>query len=75
MGFDEILLENKDERNQQAVKLLEYRKEDAVSMQVLETDRFLTIETEKFTYLYSKLSGLFEQLCLNGEELLLHQWK
>ena len=70
IGFDEILLENKDERNQQAVKLLEYRKEDAVSMQVLETDRFLTIETEKFTYLYSKLSGLFEQLCLNGEELL-----
>ena len=70
MGFDEILLENKDGRNQQAVKLLEYRKEDAVSMQVLETDRFLTIETEKFTYLYSKFSGLFEQLCLNGEELL-----
>ena len=28
------------------MKLLEYRKEDAVSMQVLETDRFLTIETD-----------------------------
>ena len=70
LGFDEILLENKDGRNQQAVSLLECRKEKAVSMQVLETDRFLTIETEKFTYRYSKLFGLFEQLQLHGEELL-----
>lgn len=70
LGFDEILLENKDRRNQQAVSLLEVRKEKAVSMQVLETDRFLTIETEKFIYRYSKLSGLFEQLQLHGEELL-----
>ena len=70
LGFDEILLENKDGRNQQAVSLLECRKEKAVSMQVLETDRFLTIETEKFIYRYSKLSGLFEQLQLHGEELL-----
>ena len=70
LGFDEILLENKDGRNQQAVSLLEIRKEKAVSMQVLETDRFLTIETEKFIYRYSKLSGLFEQLQLHGEELL-----
>lgn len=70
LGFDEILLENKDGRNQQAVSLLEIRKEKAVSMQVLETDRFLTIETEKFIYRCSKLSGLFEQLQLHGEELL-----
>lgn len=70
LGFDEILLENKDGRNQQAVSLLEGRKEKAVSMQVLETDRFLTIETEKFTYRYSKLFGLFEQLQLHGAELL-----
>lgn len=39
-------------------------------MQVTETDRFLTIESEKFTYRYSKLSGLFEQVSLNGKELL-----
>ena len=45
-------------------------REDQASVQVTETDRFLTIESEKFTYRYSKLSGLFEQVSLNGKELL-----
>lgn len=70
LGFDEILLKNKDGRNQQAVCLLENRREDQASVQVTETNRFLTIESEKFTYRYSKLSGLFEQVSLNGKELL-----
>ncbi len=70
LGFDEILLKNKDERNQKAAALLESQRGERTDMQVSETDRFLSIRTEKFFYVYNKLSGLFEQLTIEGEELL-----
>ena len=61
IGFDEILLENKDERNQQAVKLLEYRKEDAVSMQVLEQIGSLRLKQRS-----SRISTVNFPDCLNS---------
>lgn len=70
LGFDEILLENQDGRNQQAVMLLEKQEQKGETVQVSETDRFLLIQTERFSYVYNKLSGLFEQLRVAGEERL-----
>ena len=70
MGFDEILLENRDGRNQQTIALLENLEQKEAEVQVSETDRFLSIRSDTFFYVYNKLSGLFEQLSVDGEELL-----
>ena len=70
MGFDEILLENRDGRNQQTIALLENQEQKEAEVQVSETDRFLSIRSDIFFYVYNKLSGLFEQLSIDGEELL-----
>ena len=70
MGFDEILLENRDGRNQQTIALLENLEQKEAEVQVSETDRFLSIRSDTFFYVYNKLSGLFEQLSIDGEELL-----
>ena len=70
MGFDEILLENQDGRNQQTIALLENQEQKEAEVQVSETDRFLSIRSDTFFYVYNKLSGLFEQLSIDGEELL-----
>lgn len=70
MGFDEILLENRDGRNQQTIALLENQEQKETEIQVSETDRFLSVQSETFLYVYNKLSGLFEQISIEGEELL-----
>ena len=70
MGFDEILLKNQDGRNQHATALLETQEQKEAEIQVSETDRFLSIRSDTFFYVYNKLSGLFEQLSVDGEELL-----
>ena len=70
MGFDEILLENRDGRNQQTIALLENQEQKEAEVQVSETNRFLSIQSDTFFYVYNKLSGLFEQLSIDGEELL-----
>ena len=70
MGFDEILLKNHDGRNQQATALLETQEQKEAEVQVSETDRFLSVRSDTFFYVYNKLSGLFEQLSVDGEELL-----
>ena len=70
MGFDEIPLKNQDGRNQQATALLETQEQKEAEVQVSETDRFLSVRSDTFFYVYNKLSGLFEQLSVDGEELL-----
>lgn len=70
MGFDEILLKNQDGRNQQATALLETQEQKEAEVQVSETDRFLSVRSDTFFYVYNKFSGLFEQLSVDGEELL-----
>ena len=70
LGFDEILLKNKDGRNQKAAALLENMEQKRGIPIVSEADRFLYIQTENFWYQYNKLSGLFEQVNRAGEALL-----
>lgn len=70
LGFDEWLLKNEDGRNQKAVKLLAEQENSAEGhIEVAESDRFLTITGENFTYRYSKLTGLLEQADYKGETL------
>lgn len=71
LGFDEILLENKDGRNQTAAELLEKKATEgnADSMKIEETDRYLIISVEDYVYVFNKLTGLFESMKSGNKEL------
>lgn len=73
LGFDEILLENTDGRNQIVTNLIE--EEEAIARKktkifVKENEKQLIIIGDGFTYVYSKLYGTFEQLTLGDKNLL-----
>lgn len=70
LGFDEILLENKDGRNQTAVKWLERKTDADRFLNVTETDCRVILKGEGFTYTFSKKNGLFESLIYQGREYL-----
>lgn len=69
LGFDELKLETKDDRNQIALQYMK-KAELPVQFRVEETDRYLRVETDSFVYLYNKLVGNFEKISKDGEELL-----
>jgi len=69
MGFDEILIENEDGRNQNAVKLLE-NKQCSDEIEVSETDAQVIIKGKTFNYVYSKKNGMFEQITFAGRNYL-----
>lgn len=70
LGFDEIALVNVDGRNQTGVKL--WNTDDPMKSEsvVTEDDRFLTIAGERYTYVYSKLTGVFTEMKFGGKKLL-----
>lgn len=70
LGFDEILLENEDGRNQTAVRWLEQKICPGVSVNVTETDREIILDCKDFTYVYSKKNGLFKSIRYGGREYL-----
>ena len=70
LGFDEILLENEDGRNQTAVKWLAPRTDDNGKIDVTETDCKVILKGNEFTYTYSKKTGLFETINYVGREYL-----
>ncbi|MDO5336495.1 MAG: glycoside hydrolase family 2 TIM barrel-domain containing protein [Eubacteriales bacterium] len=74
LGFDEILLSNADSRNQTA---LLWDRENTETMEKVfngihidEDDRQIVIHTQHFTYVYSKLKGLFEKIDFQGKSFL-----
>ena len=70
LGFDEILLTNADGRNQKAAELLSESETDDI-LTVEENDKFFTIHAgQKITYVFNRLTGLFERLTVNGKEIL-----
>lgn len=71
LGFDEIKLKNHDDRNQTALQLLAKQPEISTDFDIEETDRYLFIKTDSFQYVYNKLTGLFDSLCLNGKQILM----
>lgn len=73
LGFDEILLRNEDGGNQMVAELSTKQTviaKEAAPILVKENERQLVILGESFTYVYSKLYGIFEQLTIAGKELL-----
>ncbi len=70
LGFDEILLENGDGRNQTALKWLRKEVNMETALEVAETDGRIILRGNGFTYVYSRKNGLFESLRYAGREYL-----
>lgn len=70
LGFDEILLNNQDGRNQIGLKHWETPISADVSITLTEDDRYLVLRAKDFVYRYDKFTGLFSQMTFHGAELL-----
>ena len=77
LGFDEILLENEDGRNQTVVSFMDdkqaSRKADANAynrnLTVTDTETKVMVSGCDFIYTYDKLRGRWEQLTVNGRDI------
>lgn len=72
LGFDEVLLQTEDNRNQTALKWLEQANHSKTAINVWENDRWIICKGEDFEYTYDKRMGLFIQLNYNGISYLNH---
>lgn len=70
LGFDELPLLNKDNRNQTCLKLLEHRTNDPHPIDISEDDSFLTLKGNCFLYVFNKKTGLFDKMVFQGKEIL-----
>ena len=70
LGFDEVHLNNADERNQTALKMWKTSGFTEDSLTVVEEDRYITIKAAAFSYRYDKFKGAFAQMTFHGQELL-----
>ena len=79
LGFDEILLENEDNRNQKTLAMWSDAPSNS-TITVQETDRHLTLRGKNFTYNFNKLTGLFaamqyEDAVLLDKEMEFNIWR
>ena len=72
LGFDEIRLQNADDRNQRAERRIAELIQKASEMNVRETDRTIVLESDAFTYEIDKRTGMFTQLQVGGRDCLTH---
>ncbi len=70
LGFDEILLETEDNRNQDAVRLMEQGEHQGAGIAIQETDAEIICTGNRFEYTYNKRTGLFSRLSYAGKEWL-----
>lgn len=70
LGFDEVLLNTEDCRNQTAVRLMEQSRSEAEKITVCENDAEICCEGENFTYILDKRTGLFSQIYYAGKAYL-----
>ena len=70
LGFDEVLLNTEDCRNQTALRLMEYTRADAEKITVWETNTEVCCAGGNFTYILDKCTGLFSQLHYAGKAYL-----
>ncbi|MDO4306180.1 MAG: glycoside hydrolase family 2 TIM barrel-domain containing protein [Eubacteriales bacterium] len=73
LGFDEILLTNPDSRNQTVLELMQSPAGTAGAekeLTVEESERFLIVSNEDFTYTYHKQKGIWEGMTCQGKTLL-----
>ena len=71
LGFDEMKLANKDDRNRQAVKWMEQEKAIG-TINVKENDRQIVLQAKDFTYVLDKRTGLFEDMQFAGRSYMNH---
>ena len=69
LGFDEILLENEDSRNQKTLAMWSDAPSNS-TITVQETDRHFTLRGKNFTYNFNKLTGLFAAMQYEDAVLL-----
>ncbi|MCI8948880.1 MAG: beta-galactosidase [Lachnospiraceae bacterium] len=75
LGFDEIALKNKDPKNQTSLMWQEESERIKGSLppvEVLETPKQLIVKGSRFTYVYNKLRGIFDQLTVEGKDFFDH---
>ena len=73
LGFEEILLENEDSRNQTAVSLLRMTGSGTVEsadFEIREDDRYLFVNGEHFAYTFNKLTGCFEDMVFENAAII-----
>ena len=80
LGFDEVRLDNQDNRNQKALELWQAGDTAEEPVTVTEGDRYLTVKSRNFVYTYDKFRGMFSGMIFRGRELLdrpmgLHVWR
>ena len=68
LGFDEIQLQNTDNRNQKNASF--GTKDASGSLNVSEDDCRLTVTGADFTYTLNKLTGMWESMTFNGNQLI-----
>lgn len=75
LGFDEVLLKNSDGRNQKMLDMLKAASIDRSEgveeskLKVSEDDKWITIQSKKFEYVFNKCKGVFESLSLDGKRV------
>lgn len=73
LGFDELILESEDARNQKTVSLLAAPETSTTAAQPLtirQDDHYLTISSPEFCYTYDKLIGVFTKMVYKNQSLL-----
>lgn len=70
LGFDEILLQTEDNRNQTAVKWLTSPEVLNSKLEVWETNAKIFCKGTEFFYTYDKRTGMFRQITYAGESYL-----
>ncbi len=70
LGFDEILLQTKDDRNQMVANWLNPLKKSVGLETIEETDTFIYCQGKNFRYTYDKRKGTFVQIVYEGWEYL-----
>ena len=73
LGFDEIPLPNQNGQNQLSAELWATHGAPSEEIPTVgESDRYLTVLTKSYTYVYNKLTGVFQSMVYHGRELLVH---
>ncbi len=66
LGFDEIALENTDNRNREVLQKIEQFGKNHQDICVAQTDAFVYVEGKQFKYVLDKRTGLFTKLEMGG---------
>lgn len=80
LGFDELPLQNRDSRNQTALKMLMSITDSTHPVDISEDDSTLTLKGAAFWYVFNKKTGVFDKMEFEGRDLLtqpmnIHIWR